>query len=67
MSNEENIEPRQEKSVHVKENQERICFSSEPVLNDQNANENVNNKTSVIPKTKTNSPKHLPVRRGTHW
>ena len=41
MSNEENIEPSQVKSVHVEENQERICFSSELVLNDQNTNENV--------------------------
>ena len=54
MSNEENVEPSQVKSVHVEENQERICFSSEPVLNDQHTNENVDNETSVTPKTKMN-------------
>ena len=59
MSNEENIEPSQGKTVHVEENQERICFSSEPALNDQNTNENVDNETSITPKTKMNSPKAL--------
>ena len=34
MSNEENIEPSQVKSVLVEENQERICFSTEPALSD---------------------------------
>ena len=71
MSNEENVEPSQVKSVHVEENQERICFSSEPVLNDQHTNENVDNETSVTPKTKMNWPNGLEEeqvdRRGTHW
>ena len=70
MSNEENIEPSQVKSMHVEENQERICFLSEPVLNYQHNNENVDNETSVTPKTKMNSPKRLEEehidRRGTH-
>ena len=66
MSNEENIEPSQVKSVHVEENQGRICFSSEPALNDQNTNENVDNKLSVTPKTKMNSPKHSPVIEEEH-
>ena len=66
MLNKENIEPSQVKSVHVEENQERICFSSEPVLNDQNTNENVHNETSVTPKTKMNSPKGLPATEEEH-
>ena len=66
MSSEENIEPRQVKFVHVEENQERICFSSEPVLNDQSTNENVDNETFVTPKTKMNSPKGLPVIEEEH-
>ena len=32
MSNEENIEPSQVKSVNMEENQERICFLSETAL-----------------------------------
>ena len=68
MSNEENIEPSQGKTVHVEENQERICFSSEPALNDQNTNENVDNETSITPKTKMNSPKALAaIEEETHW
>ena len=66
MSKEENIEESQVKSVHVEENQERICFSSEPALNDQNTNENVDNKLSVTPKTKMNSPKDLPAIEEEH-
>ena len=66
MSNEENIEPSQVKSVHVEESQERICFSSELVLNDQNTNENVDNETSVTPKTKMISPKDLPAIEKEH-
>ena len=68
MSNEENIAPNQVKSVHVEENQEQICFSSESVLNDQNINENIDNETSVTPKTKNESTKGFTSnRRGTHW
>ena len=59
MSNEENVEPSQVKSVHVEENQGWICFSSEPALNDQNTNENGDNQTSVSPKM--NSPNGLPA------
>ena len=44
----------------------RTCISSEPVLNDQNTNKNVDNQTSVTPKTKMNSPKGLPVIKEEH-
>ena len=43
----------------MEENQDRICFSSEPALNYQNINENGDNQTSVTPKI--NSSNGLPA------